>query len=121
MARTKGAVSVDIDMKIIETLASIGATQREMATVFSCSVDTIERRLAEPANREILERGRSKFRVAIRRMQFKSAEEGNVTMQIWLGKQYLGQRDKAHYEVATDERKMTLEELLTVSDRLLTK
>jgi hypothetical protein len=26
-------------------------------------------------------------------MQFKSAEGGNVTMQIWLGKQLLGQKD----------------------------
>ena len=27
-------------------------------------------------------------------MQWKSAEKGNVTMQIWLGKQNLGQSDK---------------------------
>jgi len=28
-------------------------------------------------------------------MQWKSAEKGNVTMQIWLGKQILGQADKS--------------------------
>ncbi len=27
-------------------------------------------------------------------MQFESATKGNVVMQIWLGKQYLGQADK---------------------------
>ena len=30
----------------------------------------------------------------MRRMQFESATKGNVVMQIWLGKQYLGQADK---------------------------
>jgi hypothetical protein len=27
-------------------------------------------------------------------MQWKTAEAGNPTMQIWMGKQYLGQQDK---------------------------
>lgn len=31
-------------------------------------------------------------------MQFKNAQAGNVTMQIWLGKQYLGQKDKQEVE-----------------------
>lgn len=31
----------------------------------------------------------------------KSAEKGNVTMQIWLGKQHLGQKEKV--EVNTDK------------------
>ena len=34
-------------------------------------------------------------------MQWKSAEDGNVTMQIWLGKQVLGQAEKQ--EVTTTE------------------
>ncbi|MGA2145933.1 MAG: hypothetical protein ABSH49_13325 [Bryobacteraceae bacterium] len=32
-------------------------------------------------------------------MQFEAASKGNVTMQIWLGKQYLGQTDHAISEV----------------------
>lgn len=31
---------------------------------------------------------------SLRRMQWKSAKGGNATMQIWLGKQLLGQTDK---------------------------
>jgi hypothetical protein len=39
------------------------------------------------------------WRVAVlRRTQFKSAEAGNVTMQIWLGKELLGQRDHTEQE-----------------------
>jgi hypothetical protein len=30
--------------------------------------------------------------------QFQTAMEGNVTMQVWLGKQYAGQRDKIDNE-----------------------
>jgi len=36
-------------------------------------------------------------------MQWKSAQNGNVTMQIWLGKNMLGQRD--HNEIEYIERK----------------
>ena len=32
-------------------------------------------------------------------MQFESASKGNITMQIWLGKQYLGQSDHSTTEV----------------------
>ena len=31
--------------------------------------------------------------------------KGNVTMQIWLGKQYLGQAEKIEADVSTDEEK----------------
>ena len=33
-------------------------------------------------------------KASLRRMQYGAANKGNVTMQIWLGKQYLGQNDK---------------------------
>ena len=33
-------------------------------------------------------------KMSLRREQWRSAEKGNVTMQIWLGKQWLGQTDK---------------------------
>ncbi len=32
--------------------------------------------------------------MSLRRLQWKAAKENNVTMLIWLGKQYLGQTDK---------------------------
>ena len=31
---------------------------------------------------------------SLRRFQYTSAKSGSVPMQIWMGKQYLGQRDK---------------------------
>ena len=32
--------------------------------------------------------------MSLRRKQFETALAGNVTMMVWLGKQYLGQKDK---------------------------
>ncbi|MBA7527668.1 hypothetical protein ES705_19846 [subsurface metagenome] len=40
---------------------------------------------------------RAKGEMILRELQMKSAKEGNITMQIWLGKQYLNQTDKADY------------------------
>jgi len=34
----------------------------------------------------------------LRRLQWKSAEKGNASLLIWLGKQYLGQTDKQEIE-----------------------
>jgi len=38
---------------------------------------------------------RAKGESVLRELQLKTALDGNVTMQIWLGKQYLGQADKS--------------------------
>jgi len=43
-------------------------------------------------------------KMSIRRLQFEKAKEGNTTMLIWLGKQYLGQTDKADFQM-TEETK----------------
>jgi len=64
---------------------------------FYRSVDTLQR------NEEFcgiyksqIEIGRS----SLRRMQWKAAENGDKTMLVWLGKQYLGQRDKQETEIS---------------------
>jgi len=70
-------------------MASIGCTVDEMATILGCSGRTLQRRFVTP-----IERGRSRLNRSLRRKQAEMALNGNVTMLIWLGKQYLGQRDK---------------------------
>lgn len=42
---------------------------------------------------ELISSGRSQGRVSLRRAQFKAALDGNVTAMIWLGKQWLGQKE----------------------------
>jgi hypothetical protein len=79
-----------IDETLVEKLAAIHCSIEEIASICECSRDTIERRFAAK-----IEKARATGKSSLRRLQWESAQKGNVTMQIWLGKQLLGQKDKA--------------------------
>ena len=70
----------------------------EIAAVLEVSPATVDRSARTPAFQEAYERGRAKCRYTLRRMQVELAKSGNATMQIWLGKQILGQRDNVHVQ-----------------------
>jgi len=89
MPRGRPRKKLDVDK--LEKLAGIGCTMKEIASVMDVSVDTLERNYAD-----LIKKGREGFHMSLRRLQYKSALAGNVTMLIWLGKQNLGQSDKAH-------------------------
>ena len=78
-----------IETSKIEQLASYGCTNREISAFFDCSQTTLTRNYGD-----FLTKGREKGKIRLRQMQWKSAERGNVSMLIWLGKQVLGQTDK---------------------------
>lgn len=81
----------------ITDLAAIGCTDEEIAQLADVSEFTL-RRYFQPE----LKKGRANLRERLRRKQLKMAlDDENVTMAIWLGKQYLGQRDRQ--EVSGDE------------------
>tara|TARA_R100000995_G_scaffold56261_1_gene27788 strand:- start:838 stop:1137 length:300 start_codon:yes stop_codon:yes gene_type:complete len=84
MARPK---KHNIDTKQLQNLARLGCTNTEIGDFFGCSENTIRR------YGEYLTKGRAECKMRLRQMQWKSAENGNVTMQIFLGKQVLGQSD----------------------------
>ena len=82
----------------------MSATQPELAAWFRVSLSTVEKRLADTETRyrhngadftfrEIYEIGIGRGKMSLRRAQMDTALGGNATMQIWLGKQLLGQRD----------------------------
>ena len=90
-----GRPEIEFDLKQIERLAQIHCTDEEIAAVVGCSVDTLARRkVNDPDFIEVLERGKGRGRMALRRLQWQRANGGSDTMLIWLGKQLLGQRDK---------------------------
>jgi hypothetical protein len=70
----------------------------EIAAVLEVSAATVDRAARTPEFQEAYERGRAKCRYTLRRMQVELAKSGNATMQIWLGKQILGQRDNVHVQ-----------------------
>ena len=93
MARTK---KYNIDPEQIEKLAGLGCTNVEIGAFFGCDESTIRKQYSE-----YITKGKEKGKIRLRQLQMKSAESGNVTMQIWLGKQMLGQSDKQ--EITTTE------------------
>lgn len=71
------------------------------------AIKMIQRRIRERFNLSFVEYRDKRLdsrRLKLREWQWKAAEKGNVTMQIWLGKQYLGQTEKVEKktEVSTE-------------------
>lgn len=74
-------------------------TDEEVAAWFSVSTRTIERRRKTGKFAEIMERGRAKGRISLRRTQMRLAEQGSGSVAIWLGKQLLDQVDHIDHRV----------------------
>ena len=89
-----GRPRVEIDQEMLARLAEMLFTASDCAIFLGCGVSTIDRRLKEAGwagYGEFFHRHSAWARVRLRQAQWKSAMEGNASMQIWLGKQYLGQ------------------------------
>lgn len=89
-----GRPKKEINEKQVERLAAIGCTVTEIATVLGCNPDTLYVRFSES-----LKKGRESLKTSLRRFQYKAAQNGNAAILIWMGKQYLGQRDKIDMDV----------------------
>lgn len=104
MAKT-GRPKKEINKADFEALLGIQCTLEEIQSFLDmklggCSVDTIERwckRTYGKTFAEVSEQKRALGRISLRRSQFRLAEK-NVSMNIWLSKQYLGQRDNPDQE-----------------------
>ena len=87
------------DMELVEKLCRLNCTDAEIAAFFGFCRKTIEReRRDNPEFDAAIERGKSDGKLSLRRKQSELAMEGNATMLIWLGKQYMGQKDYVQVE-----------------------
>lgn len=84
-----GRPKFQIDYETVEKLAHIQCTKTEIANFLGCSVDTLDR---DNNFAEHYKKGLDGGKMSLRRIQFKLAEK-NSAMAIFLGKQYLGQKD----------------------------
>lgn len=83
-----------------ESLCSMQCTLQEIAEWFRCSQDTVERWVKasyKMSFADAFKKYSARGRISLRRAQFKLAEK-SPAMAIFLGKQYLGQRDSIQYE-----------------------
>ena len=90
-----GRPRVEVDLEMLANLAGFLFTAADCARFFGCGVSTIDRRLKEAGwsgYAEFFHIHSAGTRIRLRQLQWKSAASGNVSMQIWLGKQYLGQQ-----------------------------
>lgn len=95
MAKAKtGRPLKDIDPLEVEKLAAIGATVEEMSNFFECATSVLHTRFQTN-----MDKGRANLKLSLRQMQLRAAQNGNVAMMIWLGKQMLGQVDRAQLDV----------------------
>lgn len=92
----------EINWLIFEGLCEIQCTVSEIASVLRVSVDTLYRRVPEEYENEPYANVYKKFseggKSSLRRIQFNLAKK-NTSMAIWLGKQWLGQKDISKEEV----------------------
>ena len=111
-----GLHKIDIDWAEFEKLCSFQCTAEEIAHWFKCSVDTIERRVAERYNTtyaDIRVQKQSLGKVSLRRSLFQLGLRGNLGALIWLSKQHLGFADKMEQKLETKENKESLIEKLS--------
>jgi hypothetical protein len=111
--REAGGQYLEIDMGLVERSARIGCTNEEIVALLGCNRNTFYRHLKEdPTLKETIDRGREGGKAALRRFQWQNAENGNPTMQIWLGKQMLDQKDKLENSGTTDVNTRLIVELV---------
>lgn len=89
-------------LKMVEDLSRIFCTDKEIADILGTTLDVLH----SPQNNELFlsakERGQSNGKQSLRRKEYELAMKGNVTMVIWLAKQFLGQKERTEVEMSNE-------------------
>jgi hypothetical protein len=83
-----------VDLKLVAKLAKIQCTQSEISAVLDVPLSTLNQ---HEEFTETYKRNLEGGKMSIRRLQFRLAEK-SAAMAIWLGKQYLGQKDRVEID-----------------------
>lgn len=88
--------------KLFEILMGIPfVTEEAVASVLEMSISTLSRRLKENYGvtfDELKKEKHAGMKLKLAGKQYETAMKGNVVMMVWLGKQWLGQKDKQEIE-----------------------
>ena len=88
-----GRKRIKIDIGEVEKLCALHCTDEEIAGFLGVSLRTFARRKRQPAFAEVMERGRAKGRLSLRRSLWNLAMKGNPAANIFLAKNLLGYKD----------------------------
>lgn len=117
MAKT-GRPKKEIDKTQFEKLCGMQCTLKEIAGFFDCSEDTIERWCKRTYNMTFADTYKihsASGLISLRRNQFELSKR-SAAMAIWLGKQYLDQKDSIEVESSITDN--TREEIGVLIDEL---
>ena len=87
----------EIDKELFEKLCELQCTEVEICGIFDVCEDTLNSWCKENYDMtfsDTFKKKSAKGKMSLRRLQYRIADNGNATMAIWLGKQWLGQTDK---------------------------
>ena len=93
---TGGRPRIEVDWEEFGQLCEMQCTKDEICDWFKVSDSTLSRAVKKKWKmtfEDLYKKENVGGRISLRRMQWLSAQRGNITMQIWLGKQNLGQMD----------------------------
>lgn len=110
--KIKGRPRTVINWDVFDNLCETFCTLQEIAGWFKCSEDTIQRAVKRQHGttfEKYFNIASAPGKVSVKRAQFRAAVGGNVLAQIWIGKQYLGQRDQPQAATEDDEKKKAQE------------
>jgi hypothetical protein len=96
-----GRPRIEIDFDTLEKLCQLQCTRDEICGFFDVDDHTLSTKVKEKGYENFsayYKRHLGTGKISLRRLQWKNAENGSVPMQIWLGKQMLGQTDKVETE-----------------------
>lgn len=94
----------EIDKKQFENLCGLQCTKEEICAFFELTDKTLENWCKRTYNKgfsEVFREKRGIGKISLRRSQFELAKK-NAAMAIWLGKQYLNQKDQVQVEVKNE-------------------
>lgn len=100
MANKGGRPNKEINQQQFESLCEIQCTQKEICNVLDVTDKTLTnwcKKVYSLSFSDAFALKRDSGKASLRRNQWKMAAT-NPTMAIWLGKQYLGQKDKQELE-----------------------
>lgn len=104
------------DWDKIKSACEIQCTGAEIASIMGFSYDTLERKIKEKYKKSAAEWIKEQSqggRASLRRLQWKAANNGNTSMLIWLGKQYLGQSDKVEQDQTIKQKRVNYRRVKT--------
>ena len=113
-------MAINIDWNKVDNALMAGASGQEVAALLGIHYNTLKNKVQEEKKCLFCEykaAKRAKGDTLLRVKQYDSALGGSVPMQIWLGKNRLGQTDKK--EVISENKNINTFDLSTLTDEQL--